>query len=77
MIRVAQPQESKLDRMQRKIRQERDSETTLGQDFVAPAPYHMPIEVVSVRVREHQHRERTAAGVVFWTGQREREIQQS
>ena len=43
MIRVAQPQESKLDRMQRKIRQERDSDTTLGQDFVAPAPYHIPL----------------------------------
>ena len=26
----------------------------------------MPIEVVSVRVREHQHRERTPSGVVFW-----------
>ena len=40
MIRVDQPPESKLDRMQRKIRQERDSDTTLGQDFVAPAPSH-------------------------------------
>ena len=27
----------------------------------------MPIEVVSVRVKEHQHRERTPSGVVFWT----------
>ena len=43
MIRVAQPQESKLDRMQRKIRQERDSDTTLGQDCVAPALYHIPL----------------------------------
>ena len=41
----------------------------LGRDqgFVAPAPYHMPIEVVSVRVREHPHKERTPSGVVFWT----------
>ena len=37
-----------------------------NQDFVAPAPYHMPIEVVSVRVREHQHEEGTPSGVVFW-----------
>ena len=27
----------------------------------------MPIKVVSVRVREHQHWERTPSGVVFWT----------
>ena len=59
--------------MQRKIWQERDSDTTLVQDFVAPAPYHMPIEVVSLRVREHQHQERTAAGVVSWTERVERE----
>ena len=33
--------------------------------FVTPAPYHMPIEVVSVKVREHPHQERTPQGVVF------------
>ena len=38
-----------------------------NQDFVAPAPSHIPIEVVSVRVREHQHEERTPSGVVSWT----------
>jgi hypothetical protein len=27
-------------------------------DFVTPAPCHIPIEVVSVRVREHPHEER-------------------
>ena len=75
MIRVAQPQESKLDRMQRKIRQERDSDTTLGQDFVAPTPCHMPIEVMSVRVREHQHQERTPSGVVSRTERVERECE--
>ena len=32
--------------------QEQGIGRTLNQDFVAPAPYHMPIEVVSVRVRE-------------------------
>ena len=35
---------------------------------MAPAPYHMPIEVVCVRVREHQHWERMPSGVVFWAG---------
>ena len=30
-----------------------------NQDFVAPALCHIPIEVVSVRVREHQHQDRT------------------
>ena len=59
MIRVAQPPESQLDRLQREIRQEQNSNTTLYRDFVAPAPYHMSIEVVSVRVGEHQHEERT------------------
>ena len=39
-----------------------------NQDFVAPAPYHMPIEVLSVRVRERQHLEGTLTGVVSWTG---------
>ena len=38
-----------------------------NQDFVTPAHYHMPIEVVSVRVREHQHEERTPSEVVSWT----------
>ena len=36
--------------------------------FVTPAACHMPFEVVSVRMREHQHWERTPSGVVFWTG---------
>ena len=52
MIRVAQPSESYWDRIQRGIRQEQDSDTTLDQDFVAPALCHMPIEVVSVTERE-------------------------
>ena len=50
---------------------EQDSCRTRNQDFVAPAPYHMPIEVVSVRVREHPHEERTHSGVVSGTEQRE------
>ena len=50
---------------------EQDIERRLNQDFVAHAPYHMPIEVVSVRVREHQHLERTPSGVVFWPERRE------
>ena len=53
MIRVAQPPESKLDRIQREIRQEQDSDRTLDRDFVAPAACYMPIEQVSVRMREH------------------------
>ena len=52
-------------------RQEQDTERTRNQDFVAPAPYHMPIEVVSVRVGEHQHRERMPSRVVFWLERRE------
>ena len=48
--------------------QEQSNDTTLDQDVVAPALCHMPIEVVSIRVREHQHRERIPSGVVFWTG---------
>ena len=40
---------------------------TLDPDFVAPAPCHVPIEVVSVRVTEHPHEEGTPSGVVFWT----------
>ena len=43
----------------------------LDQDFVAPAPSHIPIEVVSVRVREHPHEERAPSEVVFWAEQRE------
>ena len=43
------------DRNQKESRGEQDSCRTMNQDFVAPAPYHMPIEVVSVGVREHQH----------------------
>ena len=53
--------------MHREIRQEQDSDTTLDQDFVAPASCYMSIEVVSVRMREHQHLEGTPSGVVFWT----------
>ena len=34
---------------------------------MAPAPYHMHTEVVSVGVGEHQHRERTPSAVVCWT----------
>ena len=34
---------------------------------MAPASYYMPIEVVSVRVREHQHQERTPFEDVSWT----------
>ena len=48
---------------------EQDIERTLNQDFVASVPYNMPIEVVSVRVREHPHEERTPSGVVSWTEQ--------
>ena len=48
-------------------RQEQDSCRTRNQDLVAPAPYYMPIEVVSVRVREHGHEERTPSGVVSCT----------
>ena len=48
-----------------------DSCRTRNQDLVAPAPYHMPIEVVSVRAREHPHQERTPSGVVFYTERRE------
>ena len=35
--------------------------------FVTPAAYHMPIEEVCVRVREHHHQERTPSGDVSWT----------
>ena len=35
---------------------------------MAPAPSYIPIEDVSVRVREHPHAERMPSGVVFWTG---------
>ena len=45
--------------------QQPNIERTKNQDFVAPAPSHIPIEVVSVRVGEHQHWERTPSGVVF------------
>ena len=55
--------------------QEQNNDTTLNRDFVAPAPHHMPIEVVSVRVGEHQHLEGTPSGVVLWTERRE--MQQS
>ena len=58
MIRLAQQPDEYLDRIQREIRQEQDSDTTLDQDVVAPVSYHMPIERVSVRVREHPPEER-------------------
>ena len=44
--------------------QQQDSDTTLSQDRVAPALSYIPIEVVSVRTREHQHFERDKAGIV-------------
>ena len=53
--------------MQREILQEQDSDRPLDQGVVAPALCHMPIEVVSVRVKEHPHEERTPSGVVPWT----------
>ena len=49
--------------MQTKIQQEQDSDTTLNHDFVAAALCHMPVEVVSVRVTEHQHLEGTPSAV--------------
>ena len=73
MIRVAQPPGSSLDGIKREIRREQDTGSTLDQDVVAPAPCHMPIELVSVRVREHPHEERTPSGVVSWTEWVERE----
>ena len=39
-------------------RQEQDSRRTRDQDLVAPAPSCIPIEVVSVRTREHPHEAR-------------------
>ena len=68
MIPVAQAPESYLGPVKRDIRQEQNNATTLDQDFVAPAPCHIPFEVVCVRIEEHQHRERMSSGVVFWTG---------
>ena len=43
----------------KEIRQEQESCRTRNQDFVSPASYNTPIEVVSVTVREHPYRERT------------------
>ena len=34
---------------------------------MAPALSYLPIEVESVRVREHPHEERTPSEVVYWT----------
>jgi hypothetical protein len=51
-----------MDRIQREIRQEQGSDTTVDQDFVTPALYHMPNEVVRVRVRTSARRES-----VFWS----------
>ena len=53
--------------IRRRVFENRTVVETRNQDLVAPAPYHMPIEVVSVRVGEHQHEERTPSGVVSWT----------
>ena len=47
--------------------QEQESDTALYQDVLAPAPCHMPVEVVRVRVREHPHEERTPSAFVSWT----------
>ena len=56
-----------LNSVQWEIQQEQDSDTTLDQDIVVRALCHMPIELVSVRGREHPHVERTPTGVVSWT----------
>ena len=42
---------------------------------MAPAPCHMPIEVVCVRVREHPHEERTPSGVVPWAVEERQSVQ--
>ena len=55
------------NRDQKEGGREQDSCRTGNQDFVAPTPYHIPLEGVSVTVREHQHQERTPSGVVSWT----------
>ena len=47
--------------------QEHDVERSLNQDFVAPAPSNVLTEIVSVRVRGHQHQAGTPSGVVSWT----------
>ena len=46
----------------------------MAHPLVAPALCHMPMEVVSVRVREYQHEEKTPPGVVSWTERVERDI---
>ena len=43
MTREAQPPELSLDRIEREIRQEQNSDTMLDQDFVAPASYHISL----------------------------------
>ena len=43
MIRVAQPPELLLNRIQKEIRPEQDNDTPLDQDFVAPAQGHIPL----------------------------------
>ena len=55
------------NRDQKESGREQDSCRTRNQDLVAPAPSNIPNEVASVRVREHQHLERTPSGVVFLT----------
>ena len=40
------------NRKQKESGREQDSCRARNQGFAAPAPYHMPIEVVSVRVKE-------------------------
>ena len=76
MIRVPKPPESYLSRTQRGIQQQRDKNTTPDQDFVALAPCRMPIEVVSVRLREHPYGESTPASIMSWTERRDMQLAQ-
>ena len=59
------------NRNEKESGREQDSCRTRSQDFVTPALCHMPMEVVSVRGKEHQHEERTPSGVVSWRERRE------
>ena len=60
---------NRRNRNQKESVREQDTCRKRNQDFVTPAPCHMPIEVVSVRVREHPHEERTPSAVVSWTAE--------
>ena len=55
-------------KISRKRRRRQGSCRRRNQDFVAPAASYIPIEVVSVAVRDHQHRERTPSSVVCVAG---------